>query len=76
VLTAAQRVAKAIEAALRPDGINLLQANGPGAAQSVFHFHVHILPRRIGDDLRMNWGHKPGDMAAIRATFETIKAAL
>jgi histidine triad (HIT) family protein len=53
-----------------------LQANGPGAAQSVFHFHVHILPRRIGDDLKMNWGHKPGDMAAIKATYEKIKAAL
>jgi histidine triad (HIT) family protein len=76
VLAAAQRVAKAIETALRPDGINLLQANGPGAAQSVFHFHIHILPRRIGDELKMNWGHKQGDMAAIKAAYEKIKAAL
>jgi len=76
VLATAQRVAKAIETALRPDGINLLQANGPGAAQSVFHFHVHILPRRIGDELKMNWGHTPGDMAAIKANYEKIKAAL
>ncbi|MFO0989090.1 MAG: HIT family protein [Alphaproteobacteria bacterium] len=76
VLNTAQRVAKAIEAALRPDGINLLQANGSGAAQSVFHFHVHILPRRVGDELKMNWGHRPGDMAAIKAAYERIKAAL
>lgn len=76
VLNTAQRVAKAIEAALRPDGINLLQANGSGAAQSVFHFHVHILPRRVGDELKMNWGHRPGDMAAIEAAYERIKAAL
>ncbi len=76
VLATAQRVAKAIEAAMKPDGINLLQANGPGAAQSVFHFHVHVLPRRIGDELKMNWGHKPGDMAAVKATFEKIKAAM
>ena len=76
VLTTAQRVAQAVEVALRPDGINLLQANGPGAAQSVFHFHIHILPRRIGDELKMNWGHKPGDMPAIKASFEKILAAM
>lgn len=76
VLATAQRVAKAIEATLRPDGINLLQANGPGAAQSVFHFHIHVLPRRVGDELKMNWGHKPGDMAAIKALHEKIKAAM
>jgi histidine triad (HIT) family protein len=76
VLATAQRVAKAVEATLRPDGINLLQANGPGAAQSVFHFHIHVLPRRVGDELKMNWGHKPGDMAAIKALHEKIKAAM
>ena len=76
VLATAQRVAKAVEATVKPDGINLLQANGPGAAQSVFHFHVHVLPRRTGDELKMNWGHKPGDMAAIKATYEKIKAAM
>ena len=76
VLATAQRVAKAIETALKPDGINLLQANGPGAGQSVFHFHVHILPRRMGDELKINWGHKQGDMAAIKATYEKVKAAL
>jgi len=76
VLATAQRVAKAVASALNPDGINILQANGPGAGQSVFHFHIHILPRRIGDDLKMNWGHKPGDMAAIKANYEKIRAAL
>jgi len=76
VLATAQRVVKAVESALKPDGINLLQANGPGAAQSVFHFHVHILPRRTGDELKMNWGHKPGDMAAIKTNYEKIRAAM
>jgi histidine triad (HIT) family protein len=76
VLATAQRVAKAVEAALKPDGLNLLQANGTGAGQSVFHFHVHILPRRAGDELKINWGHKPGDMAAIKATYEKVLAAM
>jgi histidine triad (HIT) family protein len=76
VLAAAQRVARAVEAALKPDGINLVQANGPGAAQSVLHFHIHVLPRRMDDELKVNWGHKPGDMAAIKAVYEKVKAAI
>ncbi len=76
VMQTAQRVARAVEAALRPDGINILQANGAGAGQSVFHYHVHILPRRLDDGLAMNWGHKPGDMVAIKANHEKILAAL
>ena len=43
----AQRVARAVDAALGPDGINLIQANGKGAAQSVLHFHFHIMPRTL-----------------------------
>ncbi|MGE0734543.1 MAG: HIT family protein [Alphaproteobacteria bacterium] len=70
----AQRVAHAVQKTLAPDGINLLQANGKGAEQSVFHFHLHVLPRRIGDDLKMNWGHRPGDMAEIKALCERIKS--
>lgn len=76
VAATAQRVAKAVKTALSPDGINMVQANGKGAEQSVFHFHLHILPRRIGDDLKMNWGHRPGDMARIKQIYEKVKAAI
>jgi histidine triad (HIT) family protein len=71
-----QKVAKAVQAALAPYGMNLLQANGPGAAQSVFHLHIHIVPRAEGDNLTMNWGIRPGDMAEIAKVAEKIKAAL
>ena len=70
------KVAKAVEAALKPDGLNLVQSNGKGAAQSVPHFHVHVLPRRLGDNLKINWEPKPGDRAAIAAVAERIKAKL
>jgi histidine triad (HIT) family protein len=73
---AARRVAKAVQAAVEPDGINLLQANGPGAAQSVPHFHIHVLPRRMNDGAKMNWGLQPGDMKAIGALADKIKAKL
>ena len=66
----------AVIAALAPDGINLLQANGPGAAQSVPHFHMHVVPRRLGDDLKMNWQLVAGDRAALAAMAERLRAAL
>lgn len=72
----AQRVARAVQDVLRPDGINLLQANGPGAAQSVEHFHLHVLPRRMEDGLAMNWSLVPGDRAAIGDLAARLSAAL
>ena len=70
------RVAKAVDAAVRPDGLNLVQANGNGAAQSVGHFHIHVLPRRLGDGLLVNWQPQPGDMAHIAEIAERIRAHL
>ncbi len=76
VMATARKVATAIEKTVKPDGLNLVQANGPGAMQSVFHFHLHILPRHTGDELKMNWGLKPGDKAEIAALAEKIRANL
>lgn len=72
----AKIIAAAIEKTLSPDGINLLQCNGPAAAQSVLHFHMHVLPRRDGDELKLNWGLEPGDMDAIGKLAERIRANL
>ena len=70
------KVAKAVNAAVKPDGLNLIQSNGPGAAQSVLHFHVHVLPRRMRDGLLINWGLQPGDRARIAEIAERIRAQL
>ena len=70
------KVAKAVQAALTPDGINLLQANGPGAGQSVFHFHIHVLPRRHDDGLSINWTPNPGDRARIAEIADKIRTHL
>jgi histidine triad (HIT) family protein len=70
------RVARAVNRALSPEGLNLVQANGPGAHQSVKHFHVHVLPRKLGDELKLNWGVKPGDRDTIAALAEKIRAKL
>ncbi|GAB3787619.1 HIT family protein [Dyella agri] len=47
----AQRVALALRAELDPAGLNLWQSNGRAAGQEVFHFHLHVQPRRVGDGL-------------------------
>jgi len=70
------KVARAVNQALSPVGLNLVQANGPGAQQSVAHFHVHILPRNSGDELKLNWGAEPGDAKTIAAIAEKIRAKL
>ena len=65
VAQSARRVARALQATLQPGGINLVQCTGPAAGQLVYHFHMHVLPRHKGDELKMNWGLKAGDMRAI-----------
>lgn len=76
VIVTARRVARAIREALRPDGLNVLQANGPAAFQSVPHFHLHLVPRWAGDGKGFDWPLVPGDRARIQATAERIRAAL
>ena len=75
-IQAAKRVAAAVDRVVQPDGLNLLQANGPGAGQTVFHFHIHVFPRRSGDNAQFDWGHEPGDMDKIGKLAEEIRAAL
>lgn len=73
---AAQKVAKAVQKAFNPFGMNIVQANGPGAAQSVPHFHWHVLPRAKDDGLPMSWSLEAGDPQAVAAAAERIRAAL
>ena len=72
----ASKIAAAVNRTLELEGLNLLQCNGPAAAQSVQHFHMHVLPRQIGDDLKLNWGIEPGNMEAIGRLAERIRANL
>jgi histidine triad (HIT) family protein len=67
VAASAQRIAARAVAQLGADGVNLLQSNGAAAWQTVFHFHLHVIPRYAGDPLRLPWVPAPGDMADIAA---------
>lgn len=70
-----QRIANATKKAMQADGITIMQFNEPAAGQTVFHLHVHILPRHDGMALKPHTGQM-GDMAAIKSNAEKIRAAL
>lgn len=73
-MAAVRKMALAMKEALGVDSMNLFQANGPWAAQSVPHLHFHLIPRREGDGAGMDWPLKPGDMEAIGKLKEKIAA--
>jgi histidine triad (HIT) family protein len=74
----AARVAKAVNQAVKSDGLNLIQANGAGAGQSVAHFHFHVFPRRIDDGVPISWEryHKPGEPTRLAELAERIRKFL
>ena len=49
------RLARAIRDAFKPEGLSVYQANGKAAGQTVFHYHVHLLPRHAGDGMELTW---------------------
>lgn len=76
VMRTVLRVARAIDKALQPDGVNLMQANRRAAFQSVYHFHMHVIPRWWDDDITPPWRHAPGDPESLRETGARIREAM
>ena len=72
----ATRVAKATKKAFAPDGVNLLQNNEPAAMQAVFHYHTHVIPRYIGDDLFAIWRSPAASGDELSQNAERLRAAL
>ena len=75
VVSASQRLAVRAKERLGADGVNLLNACGAVAFQSVFHFHVHVIPRYEGDGLRLPWVPAPGDPQEIEAAAQELRGA-
>ncbi len=70
-----QRLARAVRATLRPDGVFIGQFNGAAAGQTVAHVHFHIIPRWKGVELRLH-ARDMADPAALEALAERIRAQL
>ena len=76
VMQTAQRVARAVQAVFDPPGLTLLQANGREGDQTVFHFHLHVVPRHGGDGIALSWPRKEPGAEVLRGYAERLRAVL
>ena len=75
-IATAKKVATAVKGAVQADGVNILQANGAAAFQSVPHFHFHVIPRFTNDGKGFDWKLVAGDKQQIGMNGERIRAVL
>ena len=68
----ARRLAQQVSDKLGADGVNLLNSCGSEAWQTVFHFHLHVIPRYAADPLRLPWEPAPGDREEIAAAARDL----
>ena len=75
VIVHARRVAHALRQVLAPDGIGVHQLNGAAAGQTVWHYHMHLIPRMQGDPVQLH-GRKQGDPDRLADTARRLAAAI
>lgn len=72
IYAVARKVAIAMKEELHCEGLNILQNNGELAGQTVFHLHVHLIPRYKGDKINIKWSHKDKDSVDFAALAKAI----
>ncbi len=73
VARSSARVARAIRDAFAPEGLSVYQANGKAAGQTVFHYHVHLLPRHEADGMELTWPVKNPPRETLEGYAEKIR---
>jgi histidine triad (HIT) family protein len=76
VFRSTAKVARAIRDAFAPPGVTLFQANGKAALQSVFHFHIHVLPRWENDGVGLAWPAKNPPRETLAEHASKIRSKL
>ena len=76
LIGAVQKVARGLEAALKPDGLVVTQFNGAPAGQTIFHLHFHIIPRFEGEPVGRHGSGEMADAKELAALAEKIRAAI
>ena len=76
VFRSAARVARGIREAFAPPGLSVYQANGKPAGQTVFHFHIHLVPRHEGDGMALSWPVKNPPREKLEEYAAKIRAGL
>jgi histidine triad (HIT) family protein len=72
----ATRVARAVKKTMQPEGITLLQANEAVGFQTVFHLHLHVLPRHTDDGVTLTWPAKNPAREELDRLGKQVKAAI
>ena len=72
-IVAARRLAQQMERTLKPDGFNVLNACRPAAWQTVFHYHLHVIPRYDDDPLELPWVPRGAPEEEIAAVADQIR---
>lgn len=75
IMTVSKRIAAAAKQAMQADGVKIVQFNGAAAGQTVFHYHMHVVPAYDGVAFKRHAG-EPADSALLSEQAERIKAAL
>jgi histidine triad (HIT) family protein len=75
VISRSRQIARAIREVLAPDGIGVFQLNGAAAGQTVFHYHMHLIPRKQGDSLQVH-SRTPGDPVRLADVAARLARAL
>jgi histidine triad (HIT) family protein len=70
---AARRLAARMDETLEPDGFNILNCCRPAAWQTVFHFHVHVIPRYDDDPLKLPWIPRGAELEQIASVAQRIR---
>ncbi len=70
---AAQRITRRASERLNPAGVNLINSCGAAAWQTVFHFHIHVIPRYEDDPMKLPWTPAPGDSDEIKAAAQALR---
>ena len=72
----AARIARAVKKAMQPEGVTLLQANEAVGFQTVFHLHLHVLPRHTNDGVKLTWPAKNPAPEELDRLSQQVKAAI
>ena len=76
IFKATVRIARAVRDASSCEGMNLVQSNGKAGQQDVFHFHLHIVPRFVGDSIVFDWDNTPAPPETLSQLASEIQANL
>lgn len=76
IMQTAQRIAFAVRDAFDPPGLTLLQANGKEGDQTVFHCHMHVVPRHGNDGIGLSWPRKDPPAAVLAEYAQKLRAVM